>query len=116
MLSPALAPPCGLDKKWGHWWITEDKALRSEYLAWPAAHIVRIELQLQKTTSIERIIKQLLISMLILRCVVYPRDVINNAPTRENRPDLRPTDEENVKYYINALTRNIYKYSCKTLV
>jgi hypothetical protein len=33
-----LAPPYGLDKKWGHWWITEDNALRSEYLAWPAAY------------------------------------------------------------------------------
>jgi hypothetical protein len=28
--SPALAPPCGLDKKWGHWWITAVKALRSQ--------------------------------------------------------------------------------------
>jgi len=57
--SPALASSrAAWTRSGGHWWITEDKALRSEYLAWPAAHIVGFELQHLETTSFERIIKQ----------------------------------------------------------
>jgi len=52
-LIQALALPCGLEEG-AVLPRTAVKALRSEYLAWPTANIVEIELLLKDTTRFER--------------------------------------------------------------